>query len=113
MYPRSSLREKRLVAAWLVFLGGFGGLIVLDNHPSPSHIHGILRTIAACGLLFGWLTGHAMLFVRRWDRNPGIRAIHRNRDGLLWLRITAVVLWVGVLPLACLWVYHYTQHLRP
>jgi hypothetical protein len=75
MYPRSSPREKAFAIGGMVFFGGLVWMSWLDDHPNPSRIHAILRTVAACCFLFGWLAGTAGFFTGVWDRNPGIRAI--------------------------------------
>jgi hypothetical protein len=113
MYPRSSLREKAFAIGGIVSLCGLVSIFWLDDHSNSSRVHVILRTVAAACFLFGWLAFHAGFFMRRWVRNPGIRAIYQNPDGVFWLRIAAVVLFLGVLPLVCLWAYHSIRHLRP
>jgi len=113
MCPRSSPREKVLAIGAIVFFGGLVSMFWLDDHPNSSRIHVILRTFAAACFVLGWVAFHAGFFIRRWDLNPGIRAIHQNPDGVFWMRIAAVVLFLGVLPLVCLWAYHSVHHLRP
>jgi hypothetical protein len=113
MYPRSSPREKVIAIGCIVFFGGLVWTSWLDDHPNPSRIHAILRTVAACCFVLPWIAGTADYFTGAWDRNPGIRAIHRNPDGVFWLRIAAVILFLGVLPLVWLWTYHSIHHLKP
>jgi hypothetical protein len=113
MYPRSTPREKAVAIGGIVFFGGLVWMSWLDDHPNPSRIHAILRTVAACCFLFAWLACTAGYFAGVWDRNPGIRAIHRSPDGVFWLRMAVVILFLGVLPLVGLWAYHSIQHLHP
>ena len=51
-------------------------------------------------------------FVLLYDRGIFAQKIIRSPAGLLWMRIFAVILWLGVLPLVCFWVYDYLRHLR-
>jgi hypothetical protein len=90
-------------------------MVWLDDHSNPSRIHAVLRTVALPASFFGWLVGSAGFFAKVWDRHRGIRFIHRNPDVVFWLRIAAVILFLGVLPLVCLWSYqsHGNYKLRP
>jgi len=100
MYPRSSPYEKVLAAGTLLLFLGLGGLAFLD-------LHGNLRIIASFSLALGSLVNTCAFFVHVWDKNRAIRRVKQNPDGVLWLRILVVVLWIGILPLACLWAYKY------
>ena len=98
-YPRSSPREKAFAAGILLAFVGLGGIVFLN-------LHGILRIITGFCLVIGVVVHNVAFFVGVWDRNPVIRKVTQSPDGVLWLRIVATLLWLGVLPFACLWVYH-------
>jgi len=100
MYPRSSPYEKVLAAGTLLLFLDLGGLAFLD-------LHGILRIIAGFCLVLGYLLNTGAFFARVWDKNRAIRRVKQNADGVLWLRILAVALWIGILPLVCLWAYKH------
>jgi hypothetical protein len=102
MYPLIRPSEKPLALGVLLVLIGLPGLLLLDAKQHPS-----LRFAAGCFFVVGWLVFHCSTFARRWDDNLLIRRVHGSPDGVLWLRIAAVVLWLGILPVAILWVYQY------
>jgi hypothetical protein len=106
MCPPSTPREKKLAAALFLLISGLGALFFIDDHPSSSSLHRILRFAAAGCLLLGWVWFHTVRFVQSWERNPMIRSAHKSPDGAMWLRIVAVILSLGVLPLAFLGLYH-------
>lgn len=100
MYPRSTTREKVLaVGTVLVFLG-LGGFSFLNPH-------GILRITADCFLLFGWFLNTGAFFAGARNSNRAIRRVTQNPGGVLWLRVLAIVLWMGILPLIFLSAYRY------
>lgn len=98
MYARGSVREKVFLVGTILALLSLGPLAFLD-------LHGILRIIAACCLILGWLMHTCAFFADTWDGNSLIRRIKRRRGGLRWLRIVTAILWIGILPIACLWAY--------
>jgi len=109
MYRLIYPSEKPVAIGFLLFFLGLPGVIFLD--PQTTH-HPTLRFIACCLFLVGWLWWHAVWFVQRWNRNPLAQKAHRSPNGFWWMRIVAIVLWLGVLPFAFLWVYHYLERLR-
>jgi hypothetical protein len=102
MYPQSSPRERVLAAGTLLLFLGIGGLAFLD-------FHGNVRIVAGFCLVVGAILNIGSFFVRVWDQNRVIRSVKQNAAGVLWLRILVVALWIGILPLACLWTY---KHIR-
>jgi hypothetical protein len=109
MYAGSSRREKILVLGTLLVLIGFPGVLFLDPQTSPHHL---LRIAAGCCFAVGGLLNTAAFLVGAWDRNRLMRRVHNSRKGVLWLRLLAVTLWLGVFPLAALWAYKYLQRLQ-
>ena len=102
MYPRSSPFEKVFAAGILLTVLGLGGLVLFD-------LHGLLRIIAGFFLVFGFLLYNVAYFVNALNTSRARRRVMQNPDAVLWLRILAVILWLGVLPFACLWVYHHVH----
>jgi len=98
-YPRSSPYEKVLATTMLLAFVGIAGLILLD-------LHGILKIIVVLCLIVGYLVNTGAFFVHTWDRNRAIQRMHQAPNASFWLRVLTIVLWLGVLPFACLWVYH-------
>jgi hypothetical protein len=112
MYRRSSPREKAFAVGILLSFAGLGGIFLLDGLQSTSNLHWVFRFVAGCSLVLGFLLHQGAFFVGVWDRNRVIRRVTASSDGLFWLQILAVILWLGFLPLAYLWVYHYLHRLR-
>lgn len=109
MYPGSSRRKKVLVVGTLLVLIVFPGVVFLDPQTSPHHL---LRIAAGCCFVVGWLLNTGTFFVGAWDGNRLMRSVHNSPDGVLWLRVLAVIRWLGVFPLAALWVYKYLRNLQ-
>ena len=89
MYPRSSPQEKVLAVGTLLLFLGLGGLAFSD-------LHGILRIISGFCLVLGYFLNTGAFFMRAWDKNSAIRRVKQNPNGVLWLRILAVGLWLGI-----------------
>jgi hypothetical protein len=89
--------------------GGLVSMVWLDHHPKSVAYPRSSKNCCPSCFFFGWLVGSAGFFAKVWDRHRGIRFIRRNPDVVFWLRIAAVILFLGVLPLVCLWAYHSTQ----
>jgi hypothetical protein len=100
MRRRASLREKAFVVGAVLLFAGLAGVLVAGPHQT------LIAASRYC-LIFGWIVSTCAYFVRVWDRNPAIRRIKKDRQGVSWLGILAILLWVIVLPVACLWVYGY------
>jgi len=97
MRARSSRREKTFFIGILLTLVGLGGLAI-------PNLLGIVRIVAGCCLALGVLLYKGAFFVRAWDSGP-IGRYQKAPHGYLWLRIVAVVLWLGIVPLTFLWLY--------
>jgi len=109
VYPKSSPLEKWIGAGALLLFIALAGDIGLD--PQTTH-HPILRNLASCCLIGGFLLFHGALY-KLWDRKwKPIRWVKRSPDGVLWLRILAVILWLALLPFAILRAYDYIHQLR-
>lgn len=103
MRNRSTQREKSFFFGILLALVGLGGLAV-------PNLTGVFRVAAGCFLALGVLLYKGAFFVGAWDRGP-IGTFSKTPRGNLWLRIVAVVLWLGVVPLTFLWLYdHLHRH---
>jgi len=88
---------------------GLVAVIVLD--PQTTH-YPVLRAVLALLMIVGFILMITGNFVLLYDRGIFAQKIIRSPAGLLWMRIFAVILWLGVLPLVCFWVYDYLRHLR-
>jgi hypothetical protein len=103
MRARSSPREKTFAVGILLAFVGLGAI------PFPN-LPGILRIAAGCCLVLGVLLYKGAFIARAWDRAP-IGNLRKTRQGSQWLRIVALILWIGILPLVWLWVYdHIHRH---
>jgi uncharacterized membrane protein YsdA (DUF1294 family) len=102
MYPRSSAQERVFAVGTLLLFLGLGGLAFFD-------LHGALRTISGFCLVLGFVLHTGAFFVRVWDRSRAIRRVKQNPDGVLWLRILVIGLWLGILPLVSLWAYQHVH----
>jgi hypothetical protein len=94
---RSSPREKTFAVGILLAFVGLGALAF-------PNLSGFLRIAAGTCLVFGVLLYKGAFFARVWDRGL-IGSLQKTPQGSLWLRIVAVILWIGILPLVWLWVY--------
>jgi hypothetical protein len=104
MYPRSSTLEKSFASGTIVLFLGLAGIALAGEHPS-------MRTVAFSCVLFGGVVSNCAWFVGAWDRNPLIMKLQQGQQRT-WLVLAAIVLWIGFLPLAYLWVRGHTN-LRP
>ena len=103
MRTRSSIREKTFFFGILLTLAGLTGLAI-------PNLSGIFRIAAGFCLALGVLLYKGAFFVGAWDHGP-IGRLQKTPDGYFWLRIVAVVLWLGVVPLTFLWLYdHLHRH---
>jgi hypothetical protein len=109
MYLRNSTWSKMFAVAGLLFFIGLVAVIVLD--PQTTH-YPVLRAVLALFMVVGFILMITGNFVLLYDRNIFTQRIIRSPAGFFWMRIFAVILWLGVLPFACLWVYHYLQRAR-
>lgn len=102
MSQRQRLSSVFAIGTFLALAGLAGFLIGL---------RGVFRTASGILLVVGGLMHYGAYFPLAWDQNTAVRRINGSRNGRLWLRILAAVLWLAVLPIACLWVYNYlNQH---
>lgn len=74
------------------------------------NIHGRIHTVLIGVVLAGVVVLRVSYPTHLWDRNRWIRSVNASSDGAFWLWIVAIVLFLGVLPLVCLWAYHAIQH---
>ena len=95
MRRRSSPRDKRILCGVLL---GLIGLCVL----AIPNISGIVRVVAACCMATGSIL--SLPFSDTRLRMPNRRS-ETAPNSNFWLRIVGVVLWLGVVPLAFLWLY--------
>jgi hypothetical protein len=103
MPTRSSSREKTFFLGIILALGAICGLAI-------PNLSGVVRIAAGCCLAFGVLLYKGAFFVGAWSNGP-IGKIQKSPNGYLWLKIVAVVLWLGVTPLTFLWLYdHLHRH---
>jgi hypothetical protein len=109
MYLRNSTWRKLFAAGGLLFFIGLVAVMVLD--PQATH-YPVLRAVLALFMVVGFIlmfTGNSVLL---YDRNIFIQRITRSPVGFFWMRILVVILWLGVLPFVCLWVYDRVHHVR-
>src|ERR1700687_4328679 len=99
MRTRTSPREKTFFIGILLAFVGLGGLAI-------PNLSGIFRIIVGCCLALGVLLYKGAFFVKAWEARP-IEQLQKAPHGYLWLRIVAVVLWLGVVPLTFLWLYDH------
>ena len=102
-----SRSELLLLTFFLLTVGSLPVSFLLDRLNLPSATDTAVRlALVACALL-GLLAEIIRLAIplvsRSMSKTPG---------GLLWLRIVAVVLWLGILPLVWFWVYDHIHRLR-
>lgn len=107
MRARSSPREKAFAIGILLAFFGLIAILILD---SRSTHHPIARDVAAFCLGIAALLYKTTFFVGTWDNSRVIGRIHQSPNGIFWMRLVAITLWLGVLPFACLWVYDYIKH---
>ena len=97
------------------FVGFFGlvGVLFFDalRETWKLYLPATLRTFLATCLVVGFLL-HSVTFVMLCGTNRVVRSVKANPDGGFWMRIVAVILWLGVLPFACLWFYDYLHRAR-
>jgi len=65
-----------------------------------------LRTISVLVMLVGAVIYHGVFYSWSFRRARVPEAVPRNSPSTFWLRLVTTILWLGVLPLVCLWVYH-------
>ncbi len=104
---RSSTYQKLALFGLLLVVCAFIGNSFLSETQSFLGIVVLVCVFAGYLLFRGSLTEDQLRYSRT------IEAMRPNPEGAYWLRIAAVVLFLGVLPIVCLWVYHSIQHLRP
>ena len=105
VYLRNSTWRNVFAVAGLSYVVGLAGSLVLDHYP-------VLHALFALFAVAGFIVFHAAFFVLHYDRSIVTHRIVRSEAGLFWMRIFAVLLWLGVLPFVCLWVYDRLHHLR-
>ena len=109
MYIRSSTWRKLFAAGGLLFFIGLVVVIVLD--PQTTH-YPVLRAVLALFMVVGFILLITGNFVLLYDRNIFTQRIIRSPAGFFWMCVVTMVLWLGVLPFVCLWVYHQLHHFR-
>jgi hypothetical protein len=89
---------------------GLAGVLFFDalRETWKLYLPGILRTFLAACLVVGSLVS-SVAFVMLYGP---FRIVNRNPSRVFWMRLVAVILWLVVLPFACLWVYDYLHHFR-
>jgi hypothetical protein len=85
----------------LLALAGVGGLAILHQSETPRVVTFCFLVIPGALLFFGEIASDLS------NRSPFERWLQKSADGYFWLRLAAVMLWVGVIPLAILWSYHH------
>jgi hypothetical protein len=100
--------EKSLAFGFLLISLGISGVFFLDAETTQ---HKVLRFISCFFFLVGLLWFHGALFVR-WSRSRLPPSVQNNQGSAMWVRILVVVLWLGILPFAFLWIYHYFERAR-
>jgi len=106
VYLRNSTWDKLFAAGGLLFFTGLTGVIVLEHYP-------VLRIVLAPFLIAGFLLMFMGNFVLLYDRGMFTQRIIRSSAGFFWMRVFAMILWLGVLPFVCWWAYRYIQHHHP
>jgi len=90
----SSPREKRALLGLLLAFTGVGGLAIL-------HLSETLRIVTFCFLVIpGAFLFFGEIAIDVWNRSPFERWLQKSPEGYFWLRLAAVILWLGVIPLA-------------
>jgi hypothetical protein len=98
---RTSTPEKLFAAGVILSFAGLLGVLLVPK--------GIPRLACSVCLLCGVLLYKGTFFVRVWDNSRAIQRLQRKPNGVLALRILAIVLWLAVFPLVCLWLYRTFQ----
>jgi hypothetical protein len=109
MYLRNSTWRNLFVAGGLLFFIGLVAVIALD--PRATH-YPVLRAVLAFFMVVGFILMVFGNFVLIYDRGIFAQRVIRSPAGFFWMRIFAVILWLGVLPFVCLWVYGQLHHVR-
>lgn len=99
MRVRSSPREKTLLVGILLTFVALGAL-------AAPNLSETFRIAAGFCLAFGALLYKGAFLVRAWDTGP-IAKIQKSSNGYFWLKVAAVVLWLGAVPLTFLWLYDH------
>jgi hypothetical protein len=99
VYPRSSPYEKVLASGLLLGFVGVGGLVFLG-------LHGISRLILVLSMMIGFVMSQYAFFALARNRSRALHRIQQSSDAKLWMGIATIFLWLLVLPLVVLWVYH-------
>lgn len=96
----------------LVGFLGLLGVIFFDGLKETWKVYlpSFARTFLATCLVVGFLVHNVSFFMLRSARNRVVRTAAQSPNTFFWMRLVAVILWLGVLPFACLWVYDYIKH---
>jgi hypothetical protein len=89
-----------LAVAGLIFL-----TLRTTNHP-------IVQAIAASSLLIGIVLSHLANYVLLVDRSAHVQGLRQKATWFFWTRVLTIVLWLGAIPLAFLWVYDRLHRLK-
>lgn len=114
MRRRSSPREKTFAIGTFVGFFGLLGVVVFDmlRDAWKVHLPGSLRTFLAICLVLGYLVHIAAFLALRNQTTGVVAAVENSQVGRFWIRLLVILLWLGVLPLACLWVYDQLHRSR-
>jgi hypothetical protein len=100
-------RDKVFFVGTLMALVGLVAIVFMD----VVGLHGVPRIAVVSFFFVGMVLHTGTFFVSTWDRNGFIRSATGSPTGMFWLRILAIFLWLGILPLIFLWLYHYLHRL--
>lgn len=114
MRRRSSPREKAFVTGSFLGFLGLLGVVVFDmlRDAWKVNLPGGLRTFLATCLVVGFLVHIAAFLAPRNQTTSAVAAIENSRMGRFWILPLVILLWLGVLPFACLWVYDQVHRSR-
>jgi len=107
-YPRRSKGKKCWQLAVPLFAGNWRHFDIFEQRccrNCPILVMGYFSCLPCRRVV----DEHGGLFVRVWDRNVIIAKARRSSEGGFWLRIFAVILWLGIIPLVGLWLHHKSQ----
>lgn len=104
MYRLVKPSERPAAVGFGLLVLGLLGIAIL--HFSSAQ-HTALFVAATCCWIIGLLTFRIALYVNWANQSRALERVRNSADGVLWLRIAATALWLCILPIVLLWVYHY------